>query len=216
MGGSTTRRGRSPSQARSSRREVSRNLACVSRAARRKSASSACSAALQAGLAAGGEARHRLDVVPDPQHGDLPHDLQGQAAALRVVQRQPVDVVLLEQRLEDAADRVQARAAAAGSARTRSTAPGRRSRRWPGTSGRTRRRWRSCRCRRRRAAARRTGCRRRGPRPAGWRRGQRSPRRAAAARLRGSPAPGCPRSGAEVQPVRPARPAGTAQSGPAS
>ena len=60
-----------------------------------------------AGGRARGEARHRLHVVPDPEDGNLPHDLQRDVAALRVRQRQPVDAVGLQQRVEQRAERIQ-------------------------------------------------------------------------------------------------------------
>lgn len=71
MGGTGTRVGSSPSQGRSSRREVNRKRIRVSRAWRRKASSSSCSVALQADSPSSGEAGHRLQVVPDPEQGDL-------------------------------------------------------------------------------------------------------------------------------------------------
>ena len=49
-----------------------------------------------------GEAGHRLDVVPDPQHGELAQELHHQLAALAgPVERVPLDAVGLQERAEE-------------------------------------------------------------------------------------------------------------------
>ncbi len=120
IGGSVTRVGRSPSQARSSRREVSRNLALVSRGRAQEVGQLALLGLAPRRRRAGGEAGHRLDVVPDPQHGDLLEDLQRHARRrCSSVSASHWMLVLLPARLEDAAHRIQHLRAAACSARTR-------------------------------------------------------------------------------------------------
>ena len=71
IGGTAMRRGRSPSQSPSSRREVRRKRARVSRAARRKSDQLALLLGAPRRLRRRPKAGHRLDVVPDPQHRHL-------------------------------------------------------------------------------------------------------------------------------------------------
>jgi hypothetical protein len=93
MGGNETRTGKSPNHPRSSRREVSRNLALLLRRPLR--------------FRAFREPGHRLHVVPDPQHRHLPQYLQGDFATLRIVQREPVDARLLQRFPERLPDLVQ-------------------------------------------------------------------------------------------------------------
>ncbi len=59
-------------------------------------------------LAAGGEAGDRLDIVPDPQHRDLPQHLDRQVPALVCIgDRVPMDPAPLQQRAEHRAKLVQ-------------------------------------------------------------------------------------------------------------
>ena len=107
MGGRLTRAGRSPSQARSSRREVSRNLALVARSVAQEIRQLALFLLAPGRVRARREAVDRLDVVPDPQHGDLVQHLQGHVPALFVAQGQPVNPRLFQRGAKDLPDGVQ-------------------------------------------------------------------------------------------------------------
>ena len=148
IGGSWTRAGRSPSQACSSRREVSSTLHRVLLGQVAQQVRQVV--LLGRGPVAGGAGREpgdRLDVVPHPQHRHLRQHLQHQVPPLgRVGDRRPGDAVGLQQRRRSSPRRCRSPGRRSGGARTRTTAPppaptpgdrGGPGRRWPGTSGRT-------------------------------------------------------------------------------
>ncbi len=82
-----TRAGRSPSQSRSSRREVSRNFALVSHAARRKSARLRCSCAFHPIRC---PSENRRQALRYPKYGSLPQKPQGRTAPTGFVQAEPL------------------------------------------------------------------------------------------------------------------------------
>ena len=175
IGGRVTRAGRSPSQPRSSRREVSRNFACVSCAAREEIGQLALLRRAPRRRRPRRETRHRLDVVPNPQHGDLLQDLQRQVLCAARRRAPASGCRFVRAPLKDSPDHVEhARRGAVLLERGEQHRPLRR-RRSARTSGQTRRRSSSCRCRRRRAAGRCAACRRRGRAPAAFRRGPKKP-----------------------------------------
>ncbi len=107
IGGASTRRGASPSQACSSRREVSRNFAFVSRASREKIPQFLLLGRAPVGRGSGGKARDRLDIVPNPENGYLLEHVQRDPPSLHVVRRAPLDARALQIGAKHFADLVQ-------------------------------------------------------------------------------------------------------------